>query len=52
MLVAPSAIAVAIETSAVPRSNSGDVLFSLSALPRKPVSPAWSAALRSRMAPA
>ena len=52
MLVAPSAIAAAIETSAMPRSISGDVRFSLSAADSRPVRPAWLAALRSRTAPA
>ncbi len=52
MLVAPSAIAAAIETSTIPRSSSGDVPFFRSAALRPPVSPAWSAALRSKIAPA
>ena len=52
MLVAPSAIAAAIETSTVPRSRSGDVPFFRSAALSAAVSPAWSAALRSRIAPA
>ena len=52
MLVAPSAIAAAIETSTIPRSSSGDVPFFRSAGLRAAVSPAWSAALRSRIAPA
>ena len=52
MLVAPSAIAAAIETSAIPLSMNWDVLFFLSAPDRPAVSPVWSAALRSRIAPA
>ena len=52
MLVAPSAIAAAIETSTIPLSMNWDVLFFLSAPDRPAVSPVWSAALRSRMAPA
>ena len=52
MLVAPSAIAAASETSTIPRSSSGDVPFFRSAALSWPVSPAWSAALRSRTAPA
>ena len=52
MLVAPSAIAAAIDTSTIPRSSSGDVPFFRSAELRAAVSPAWSAALRSRIAPA
>ncbi len=52
MLVAPSAIAAAIDTSTIPRSSSGDVPFFRSADLRAAVSPAWSAALRSRIAPA
>ena len=51
MLVAPSAIAAAIETSTIPRSSSGSALFFRSAALRPAVSPAWSAALRSRTAP-
>jgi hypothetical protein len=52
MLVAPSAIATAIDVSTVPRSSSGDVLFFSRAVLSPAVSPSWSAALRSRMAPA
>ena len=52
MLVAPSAIATAIDTSTVPRPKTGDVPAFCSAAPSQPVSPAWSAALRSRIAPA
>ena len=52
MLVAPSAIATAIDTSATPRSNSGDVPARRSAALSAAVSPAWSASLRSRTAPA
>ena len=52
MLVAPSAIAAASETSTIPRSSSGEVPFVRSAALSCPVSPDWSAALRSRMAPA
>ena len=52
MLVAPSAIAAAIDTSTIPRSSRGDVpAFRNDAL-RAAVRPAWSAALRSRTAPA
>jgi hypothetical protein len=40
MLVAPSAIATAIETSAIPRSISGDLPARASAGPSAPVSPA------------
>jgi hypothetical protein len=50
MLVAPSAIAAAIETSTIPRPGGGDVPFFRSAALRPAVSPAWSAALRSRIA--
>jgi hypothetical protein len=52
MLVAPSAIAAASETSTFPRSNSGDLFFLRRAALSCTVSPAWSAALRSKMAPA
>ena len=52
MLVAPSAIAAAIDTSTIPRSSSGDVPAFRSAALRPSVSPAWSAALRSSTAPA
>jgi hypothetical protein len=52
MLTAPSAIAAAIETSTMPRSRTGDVPFFCSAALSCPVSPAWSAASRSRTAPA
>jgi hypothetical protein len=52
MLAAPSAIAAAIETSAAPRSKRGDFPALRNAAPSHPVSPAWSAALRSRIAPA
>ena len=52
MLVAPSAIAAAIDTSTTPRSRTGDVPAFRSAALRPAVSPAWSAALRSRTAPA
>ena len=52
MLVAPSAITAAIETSTIPRSSRGDVPFLRSAALRPAVSPAWSAALRRRIAPA
>ncbi len=51
MLVAPSAIAAAIDTSTIPRSSSGHVPAFRTAALRPPVSPAWSAALRSRTAP-
>ena len=52
MLVAPSAIATAIDTSTMPRSSSGDDPFTRIAPLSWAVSPAWSAALRSRTAPA
>ena len=52
MLVAPSAIAAASETSTVPRSKTGELPFFRSAPLSCAVSPAWSAALRSRTAPA
>jgi hypothetical protein len=52
MLVAPSAIAVASETSTVPRSKAGEVPFFRRAADSCAVSPAWPAALRSRTAPA
>jgi hypothetical protein len=52
MLVAPSAIADAIDTSTIPRSKTGDSLAFRSDLLSKAVSPAWSAAFRSRTAPA
>jgi hypothetical protein len=48
MLVAPSAIATARETSTVPRSSSGELPFPRSAADRPAVRPSWSAALRSR----
>ena len=52
MLVAPSAIATAMDTSATPRSTSGNFPLRASAAPRAAVSPAWSASLRSSTAPA
>jgi hypothetical protein len=52
MLVAPSAIAAATDTSTIPRSKTGDVPAFRSAAPSQPVSPDWSAALRSKIAPA
>jgi hypothetical protein len=52
MLVAPSAIETASETSTMPRSSSGDVPFFRIAALSWPVRLAWSAALRSRTAPA
>ena len=52
MLVAPTAIAAASDTSTVPRSKTGEAPFFRSALLSCAVSPAWSAALRSRTAPA
>jgi hypothetical protein len=52
MLVAPSAIATASDASTVPRSSSGAVPFLSRAALSAAVSPSWSAALRSRMAPA
>jgi hypothetical protein len=48
MLVAPSAIAAAIEISTVPRSSRGDLPAFRNAALRAAVSPAWSAALHSR----
>ena len=51
MLVAPSTIATAMNTSATPRSTSGNLLSRGSADPRAAVSPAWSASLRSSTAP-
>ena len=52
MLMAPSAIATASEASTVPRSSSGDVPFFSKAADNPAVRPSWSAALRSRIAPA
>jgi hypothetical protein len=52
MLVAPSAITAASDASTMPRSSSGDVPFFRSAALIGACSPAWSAALRSRTAPA
>jgi hypothetical protein len=52
MLVAPSMIATAMETSAAPRSTSGNFPARASAGPSAAVSPAWSASLRSSTAPA
>ena len=52
MLVAPSAIATAMDTSATPRSTSGNFPFRVSADPSAAVSPAWSASFRSSTAPA
>jgi hypothetical protein len=52
MLVAPSAIAAAIDTSTIPRSSRGDKPAFRNATPSCPVSPAWSATFRSRTAPA
>jgi len=49
---APSAIAAAIDTSTIPRSRTGELPALRSAPPSQPVSPAWSAAFRSRTAPA
>jgi hypothetical protein len=46
MLVAPSAIAAASDTSTVPRSKAGDVPFSRSAPLSPAVRAAWSAAFR------
>jgi hypothetical protein len=51
MLVAPSAIAVAIDTSTVPRPKTGDFPAFCSAALSQAVSPAWSAALCSKIAP-
>ncbi len=47
ILVAPSAIATAMETSAMPRSTSGNFPARARADPSAAVSPAWSASLRS-----
>jgi hypothetical protein len=52
MLVAPSAIEAATDTSAIPRSTCGDFRGRASAGPSSPVSPARSAASRSSTAPA
>jgi len=52
MLVAPSTIATAMETSAMPRSTSGNFPARASADPSAAVSPAWSASLRSSTVPA
>jgi hypothetical protein len=52
MLVAPSAIAAATDASTIPRSRTGDLPAFRSAVPSHAVSPDWSAALRSRIAPA
>ena len=52
MLVAPSAIATAMDTSATPRSTSGNFPLRASADPSAAVSPARSASLRSSTAPA
>jgi len=51
MLAAPCAITTAIETSTTPRSSTGDVPVFRNAALNYAVSPAWSAALRSRTAP-
>src|SRR6266545_2802984 len=52
MLVAPSTIATPMETSAIPRSTSGNFRARTNANPSAPVSPTWSASLRSSTAPA
>jgi len=52
MLVAPSAIATAMDTSATPRSISGNFPARASADPSAAVSLARSASLRSSTAPA
>jgi hypothetical protein len=52
MLVAPSAIATAMDTSAIPRPASGNFPARASAGPSAAVSPAWPASLRSSTAPA
>ena len=52
MLVAPRAIAAAMDTSAAPRSTCGDFRGRASAGPSPPVSPVRSAASRSSTAPA
>ena len=52
MLVAPSTIATAMDTRAMPRSTSGNFPARASADPSAAVSPAWSASLRSSTAPA
>jgi len=51
-LVAPSAIATASDASTIPRSSSGDATFFSRAEDSPAVRPSWSAALRSRIAPA
>jgi hypothetical protein len=52
MLVAPSAIATASDASTVPRSRSGELPFFTRAADSPAVRPSWSAALRSKIAPA
>jgi hypothetical protein len=52
MLVAPSTIAAAMDTRAMPRSTSGNFPARASADPSAAVSPDWSASLRSSTAPA
>ncbi len=52
MLVAPGAIVTAMDTSATPRSTSGNFPARASAGPSPAVSPTWSASLRSSTAPA
>jgi hypothetical protein len=52
MLLAPSAIAAAMDTSATPRSACGDFRGRASAGPSPPVSPVRSASSRSSTAPA
>jgi hypothetical protein len=51
MLVAPSAIATAMLTSATPRSTSGNFPARASADPSAAVSPAWSAQLAQQHRP-
>ena len=52
MLVAPSTIATAVDTSATPRSICGNFPARASAPDSAAVSPHWSASLRSSTAPA
>ena len=51
MLVAPSAIAIAIDTTTMPRLSCGNVPARASATSRAAVSPHWSASFRSRTPP-
>ena len=49
--VAPIAIAIAVDTSVMPRLTCGDVPVRASAASSPAVRPLWSASLRSRIAP-